>query len=78
MIAVTRLDGEEIVVNAELIESIESVPETVLVLVTKRRLMVREPVDEVVRRVVAYRRALLATVTGAGLLPEQVRLPDVE
>jgi len=78
MIAVTRLDGEEMVVNAELIESIESVPETVLVLVTKRRLMVREPVDEIVRRVVAYRRAVLAPVTGAEVRSGQVTLSDVE
>ena len=78
MIAVTRLDGEEIVINAELIESIESVPETVIVLVTKKRLMVREPVDEIVRRVLAYRRAVHGGIEGVPLPPRPPSPPVVE
>ncbi|MCS7051497.1 MAG: flagellar FlbD family protein [Thermomicrobium sp.] len=58
MISVTRLDGTRVIVNAELIETVEAVPETVIVLVTRRRIMVREPVDEVIDRVLAYRRGL--------------------
>lgn len=70
MIAVTRLDGTRVVVNAELIETIEAVPETVIVLVTRRRIMVREPVDEVVERVLAYRRGLVMPVDGVrGAVP---------
>lgn len=61
MITVTRLDGTPVVVNAELIETVEAVPETLIVLVTRRRLMVREPVAEVVDRVLAYRRSLGCT-----------------
>jgi len=72
MITVTRLDGTRVVVNAELIETVESVPETVIVLVTRRRLMVRESVDEVIERVLGYRR-------GIGMLSDSVRaaMPDV-
>jgi flagellar protein FlbD len=76
MINVTRLDGTRVVVNAELIETVEAVPETVIVLVTRRRLMVREPVDEVIERVLAYRRSLgtLADAARAGLpAPEPER-----
>ncbi|MCM8746338.1 flagellar FlbD family protein [Thermomicrobium sp. CFH 73360] len=70
MIAVTRLDGTRVVVNAELIETIEAVPETVIVLVTRRRIMVREPVNEVVERVLAYRRGLVMPVDAVrGALP---------
>jgi len=58
MIQLTRLDGLPLVLNAELIEHIESVPETVIVLTTNKRLMVRETVDEVVARVLAYRQAV--------------------
>ncbi|MCX7622810.1 MAG: flagellar FlbD family protein [Thermomicrobium sp.] len=58
MISVTRLDGTRVVVNAELIETVEAVPETVIVLVTRRRLMVRESVDEVIERVLTYRRGI--------------------
>lgn len=78
MIAVTRLDGEEIVINAELIETVESVPETVIVLVTRKRLLVREPVDEIVRRVLAYRQAVLGGIAGSAVLPRPASPPVVE
>jgi flagellar protein FlbD len=57
VITVTRLDGAELVVNAELIELVEATPDTHLTLIDGRRLIVKEPTDEVVARVIAYRRA---------------------
>ena len=57
VITVTRLDGEELVVNAELIELIEATPDTHLTLQDGRKLIVKEAPDEVVARVIAYRRA---------------------
>jgi flagellar protein FlbD len=56
MIHVTRLDGTDVVVNADLIATIERTPDTVLALVTGARLMVRESVEELIDRVVAFRR----------------------
>jgi flagellar protein FlbD len=56
MITVSRLDGTEFVVNADLIELIEMTPDTVLSLTTGHKLIVREPADEVIDRVVAFRR----------------------
>jgi flagellar protein FlbD len=56
MIRVTRLDGREIVVNADLIESMEETPDTILSFTTGRKLMVREKLDEVLERVFRYRR----------------------
>lgn len=50
MISVTRLDGREIVVNAFLIELVESTPDTVLSLTTGRKVLVRESVEDVVER----------------------------
>jgi flagellar protein FlbD len=66
MIHVTRLDGTDLVVNADLISTIERTPDTMLALVTGARLMVRESVEDVVDRVVAYRRRLQL---GPTLLP---------
>ena len=60
MIELTRLGGETLVVNADLIETIEATPDTVVSLTTGRKLVVREAADEVIQRVVAYRRRLLA------------------
>ncbi len=56
MITVTRLDGAELVVNAELIELVEATPDTHLTLTDGRKLIVKESPDVVVARVIAYRR----------------------
>lgn len=56
MIALTRLNGSVFTVNAELIETIEQAPDTVIALATGNRYVVRESVDEVVAKVVEYRR----------------------
>jgi len=56
MIVLTRLDGKELVVNAEHILTAEATPDTVLHLTNGLRLMVREPVEEVVDKVAAWRR----------------------
>ena len=61
MIALHKLHGEPIVLNAELIETIESTPDTLITLVDRRRLIVSESVDEVVDAVVRYRRRIVAT-----------------
>lgn len=44
--------------NAEIIETIEETPDTVVTLTNGKKLIVDEPMDEIVRRVMKYRRAL--------------------
>ena len=44
--------------RGELIETIEETPDTVVTLINGKKLIVDEPMDEVVRRVMSYRRAL--------------------
>ena len=44
--------------NAEIIETIEETPDTVITLTNGKKIIVDEPMDEVVRRVMKYRRAL--------------------
>jgi flagellar protein FlbD len=58
MIKVTRLNGKEFVVNAEMIQYLEETPDTVITLLNHEKLVVKEPVDEVIRRVVAYSRSI--------------------
>lgn len=60
MILVTRLDGREIAVNSELVVTIEQTPDTLLTLSNGTRILVRETIDELVDRVVAYRRRIAA------------------
>lgn len=58
MIKVTRLDGRELVVNAALIRYVEATPDTIVSLTTGEKVVVREGVDEVIRRCIDYGRAL--------------------
>lgn len=59
MIKVSRLKSrEEFVLNAELIETIEETPDTVITLINGKKLIVDERMDDVVRRIMDYRRAL--------------------
>ena len=60
MIKLTRLNGEEFVVNADMIRYVESRPDTYVTLTSNERVIVKEPVAEVVRRALAYARAVRA------------------
>ncbi len=58
MIVLHRLNGQEIVVNAELIETLEPGPQTVVHLATGNKVLVVEKAEEVVSKVVEYRKAV--------------------
>ncbi len=63
MIKLTKFNSDskkegEFILNAELIQTIESTPDTVITLVNEKKFIVEEPAEEVVRRVMKYRRAL--------------------
>ncbi len=56
MIRLTRLNGEEFILNAELIRYVEQRPDTFITLTTGESLVVRQSMDEVVRRTLEYHR----------------------
>lgn len=58
MVKLTRLNGEEFVVNAELIRYVERRPDTYVTLTTDDRFIVKESLEEVVSRSIAYSRAV--------------------
>jgi flagellar protein FlbD len=58
MIEVTKLNGENIIVNADHIESVEAQPDTALVLDNGKRIVIRDEVPAVVRKVVEYQRLI--------------------
>ncbi len=62
MIELTRLNGTAIVLNSDLIKTAEASPDTMLTLINGEKLIVREEIDEVLDRVLAYRGRLLAGV----------------
>lgn len=59
MIALTRLDGREVVVNTDLVVTVEATPDTVVTLTTGDRFIVKEAVAEVVERALAFRHRVL-------------------
>lgn len=58
MIIVHRLNNSEIVINCNLIESIEATPDTVITLTTEKKLIVKEKVDEVINSIIEYQRRI--------------------
>lgn len=61
MILLRRLNGTELGVNADLIERVETTPDTVITLVDGTKYIVAEPATEVVARIVEFRARILAT-----------------
>jgi flagellar protein FlbD len=55
MITLTRLNNDELIVNADLIEMIERTPDTVITMTTGRKVMVREKAEVVIAKVLEYR-----------------------
>jgi flagellar protein FlbD len=62
MIELTRLNGNPMVLNSDLIKIAEASPDTMLTLINGEKMIVREECGEVVDRVLAYRARLLAQV----------------
>lgn len=58
MISLTRLNGQRFVVNADLIRTVETTPDTTITLVNGDHMIVKEPMDEVVKRAISYGRSL--------------------
>ena len=62
MIEVTRLNGNPMLVNSDLIKIAEASPDTMLTLIHGEKLIVRESCQEILDKVLAYRALLLAAV----------------
>jgi flagellar protein FlbD len=56
VIKVTRLDGTQYYLNAEMIEVVESTPDTVITMVNEVKVLVRERADQVVAEMIEYQR----------------------
>jgi flagellar protein FlbD len=65
VIRLTRLNQVPLVVNSDLIEHVEVTPDTVIALTTGQKILVRETAEEVIERVIQFRRAVLAGLAGS-------------
>lgn len=66
MIKLTRFDGSEFAVNAELIKFVESTPDTIVTLTSDQKILVLETVDEVIAKVMEYKRDTAGGAPGRG------------
>ena len=70
MIHLSRLhDAGSIVVNADLIETIEACPDTTVTLMTRRKFVVADSLDTVIDKVVAYRHRINADASAGSHVP---------
>ena len=60
MIKVTRLNDSVLVINVEMIQSVQATPDTVITFTNHDRLMVKEPVEEISQRIAEYQRSVNA------------------
>lgn len=56
MVRLTKINGREFVLNSDLIKFIEETPDTIITLRDQDRVIVRESADEIIRRVIDFRR----------------------
>jgi flagellar protein FlbD len=59
MIRLTRLNNQALTVNSDLIKFVEQSPDTLITLITGEKIVVRESPEEVLARLIAFRRSVL-------------------
>lgn len=64
MIEVTKLNGVKTLINAELIETVEETPDTVISFVTGKKIIVKESRQEIKNLVILYKRDFMTTGPG--------------
>jgi flagellar protein FlbD len=58
MIALTRLNGHPVMVNCDLIEQIEETPDTVVTLTSGNRIIVRDSMVDIQKKIVDFKRQI--------------------
>lgn len=58
MIKVTRLNGEPIYINSDLIEFIETTPDTIITLTTGKKVIIKENIEYVIQHIVDYNKKI--------------------
>lgn len=66
MIFITRTNGTKIFINPELIQTVESTPDTIVTLVNNKKFVVKDTPQEIAQRFIEYRRQTLAPFVSAG------------
>ena len=65
MIKVTRLNDSTLMVNVDMIQSLQAIPETVITFTNNDKIMVKEPLEELSQKIVDYQRAINSKLVNA-------------
>jgi flagellar protein FlbD len=76
MIQLTRLNHHPLAVNSDLIKFVEPSPDTVITLVSGEKIVVLEPPDEVLRKIVEFRRSILRGLVSLWAEPRLTALAE--
>jgi flagellar protein FlbD len=60
MIKLTKINGKELYINSDLMEFLESTPDTIVTLTTGKKIYVKESPEEIVARIVDYKSRTFA------------------
>ncbi len=58
MISITKLNDKEIIINCELIETIESLPDTTITMTNGKKFIATESVDEIIESIIKYKNKI--------------------
>ena len=58
MVILTKLNGQQVTLNEDLIETVEQTPDTVIAMTTGNKYVVKETPDEIITRVIQFRRKI--------------------
>ena len=62
MIEVTKINDKKIILNADLIETVEETPDTVITLVSGKKIIVKESRQDVKNLVISYRKIIFSNM----------------
>ena len=63
MIVLTKINGEEIVINSRQIEHIEVIPESKITMMNGKYYIVRESVEEIIDKEIQFNRQIVDKIT---------------
>jgi flagellar protein FlbD len=66
VIQLTRLNGNPIALNSDLIKFVENAPDTLITLINGEKIIVRESSADVIRRILDFRRSVMAGIPSWG------------
>ena len=58
MIVVTKLNDQQLYINSDYIECIEAIPDTTITMTTGRKIIAKEPIDDVIDKIIDYKRKI--------------------